>query len=174
MTELVLPRERRRDAVLWGVVLAVAAVLLVVLSRHVGRLSLWMDEGFHWLAARGILDRGYPLFPSGHVYYKAILYCYVLAAAAKAFGFTTAVLRGVSVVAYAALIPVAFAFARKFAGRAVALGAVAVLALSAWGYEYARSAIYFAPLQPLFLLGVLLFWPSTFFCLTRRCLRSRR
>ena len=42
-------------------------------------LSFWMDEGFHYLAAEGILKHGYPLYPSGHIYWKAILYAYVLA-----------------------------------------------------------------------------------------------
>ncbi len=159
MTELVLPRSgRRRDALLWAIVAADALAVAFFLLRNLDRLSLWMDEGFHWLAVNGILSHGIPLFPSGHVYYKAILYCYVLAGAAKIFGFTTATLRAVSVLSFAALIPVAYAFAKKFAGRAVALGAVAILSLSAWGIEYARAAVYFAPLQPVFLAAILLFW----------------
>ncbi|HQJ43460.1 MAG TPA: hypothetical protein PLL82_09340, partial [Candidatus Aminicenantes bacterium] len=75
-------RRDRRDLILHLILGVLLAAWVAVMLRNLGILSLWMDEGFHYLAARGILDHGYPLFPSGHIYWKAILYAYVLAAGA--------------------------------------------------------------------------------------------
>ncbi|HEX9902628.1 MAG TPA: hypothetical protein VGB72_07175, partial [Acidobacteriota bacterium] len=74
------------DAVFWAVVLALSLVFFVLVLHNLGSLSLWMDEGFHSIASQAIRAHGYPLFPSGHVYYKAILYTYVLALVSAVFG----------------------------------------------------------------------------------------
>jgi hypothetical protein len=154
--------DKTKDLVLRaGVGLLVLAAVVAFIPR-LGSLALWMDEGFHWLAARGILDHGYPLFPSGHVYYKAILYTYVLALSSLIFGLNAFGLRIVSVLAVAALLPVAALTAKRLFGRGVAAVAVAGLALSAWQAEYGRAALYFAPLQLAYLGCVYLFYRGYF------------
>ena len=126
--------------------------------KNLSRLSLWMDEGFYYLAAGEILDHGYPLYPSGHVLYKGILYGYWLSLVALIFGLTEFSLRAFSVVASVVLIPLFYLFAKKFAGRAAALAGCVLLAFSAWETEYARTAIYFAPLQLVYLAGLYFFY----------------
>jgi hypothetical protein len=154
--------DKRKDLVLWAGVglLALAAVLLLL--PRLGALSLWMDEGFHWLAARGILDHGYPLFPSGHVYYKAILYTYLLALFSAIFGLSATSLRLLSVLAFAGLLPLAFLTVKRFFGRTAAALAVIGLALSAWQVEYGRAALYFAPLQVAYLACLYFFYRGYF------------
>lgn len=121
-----------------------------------------MDEGFYYLAAQKILEFGYPLFPSGHVYYKAILYAYVLAFFAFVFGFTVFNLRLISVFATLALIPVVYLTGRRFFSRIVGLAAVVIFSLSVWEAEYSRTVLYFAPLQLVSLLGVYFFYRGFF------------
>ncbi len=147
-----------------------AALFLVILClftlglrlKNLDRLSLWMDEGFYDLAAKEILEHGYPLYPSGHVLYKGILYGYLLSFVSLIFGLSAYDLRAFSAVASVAVIPLFFLFARKFAGRAAALTGCVLLAFSAWETEYSRTAIYFAPLQLVYLAGLYFFYRGFF------------
>ncbi len=152
------PRRDRRDLaarILVGVLLAGWVVLML---RNLGALSLWMDEGFHYLAAQGILEHGYPLYPSGHIYWKAILYAYVLAAGSLVFGLKAVTLRVVSVLCMAGVIALTYHIGRRFFSRTVGVLAAVLLAFSAWEWEYARLALYFAPLQLCYLAGLYFFF----------------
>jgi 4-amino-4-deoxy-L-arabinose transferase-like glycosyltransferase len=159
------PGPVRRDGrdlaarILVGVLLAGWVVLML---RNLGVLSLWMDEGFHYLAAQGILEHGYPLYPSGHIYWKAILYAYVLAASALVFGLKAVTLRVFSVLCVAGLIALTYHFGRRFFSRTVGVLAAFLLAFSAWELEYARLALYFAPLQLCYLAGLYFFFRGFF------------
>ncbi len=57
---------------------------------------------------------------------------------------------------------VGYIVARRFFTRTIALLFVVLLALSAWEVEYARAALYFAPLQLAYVAGIFLFY-RTFF-----------
>ena len=100
--------------------------------------------------------------PPATIYYKAIFYCYVLALFALVLGLSTFTLRFVSVLCFVILIPVLYRFARKLVSEPVAVMAALMLPLSAWGVEYARSALYFAPLMLVTTLCLLLFYEAYF------------
>ncbi len=151
-------RRDRRDLILRLVLGILLAAWVAAMLRNLGVLSLWMDEGFHYLAARSILDHGYPLFPSGHIYWKAILYAYVLAAGALVFGLNAVTMRVVSVLCAAGLLALAYHAGRRFFSRTVGVSAAVLLAFSAWEWEYARLALYFAPLQLCYLAGLYFFY----------------
>jgi len=121
-----------------------------------------MDEGFYYLAAQKILEFGYPLFPSGHVYYKAVIYAYVLALFSLIFGFTVFNLRLISLLATISLLPLVYLTGKRLFGRIVGLAAVVLFSLSVWVAEYSRTVLYFAPLQLVSLLGVYLFYRGFF------------
>jgi hypothetical protein len=135
---------------------------VVLLLRNLGVLSMWMDEGFHYLAAQGILKHGYPLYPSGHIYWKAILYAYALAAGSLVFGFKVVTLRVLSVLCVAGLIALSYHLGRRYFSRTVGALAVVILAFSAWELEYARLALYFAPLQLFYLTSLYFFYRGFF------------
>jgi len=150
------------DLVSWMAVGLYSVFAVILLGRFLDKLSLWMDEGFYYLAAQKILEFGYPLFPSGHVYYKAIVYAYILAFFSLVFGFTVFNLRLISIFATLALIPVTFIMGKRLFSRPVGLAAVVLFSLSAWVAEYSRTVLYFAPLQLVSLLGVFLFYRGFF------------
>ncbi|MCX6566524.1 MAG: glycosyltransferase family 39 protein [Candidatus Aminicenantes bacterium] len=151
-------RRDRRDLAARILVGVLLAGWLVLMLRNLGVLSLWMDEGFHYLAARGILEHGYPLFPSGHIFWKAILYAYVLAAGSFLFGLKAVTLRVISVFCVAGLVALTYHVGRRFFSRTVGVLAAVLLAFSAWELEYARAALYFAPLQLCYLAGLYFFF----------------
>ena len=152
------PKGGLTDRLVWIALLFVLAGWVVMMLRNLGYLSLWMDEGFHYLAAQGILQHGYPLYPSGHIYYKAIFYAYVLALLAKVFGLTATTLRIVSVFSIAGLIALAYFIGRRFFSRTIGVLAFFILALSVWEIEDGRLALYFAPLQLMYLASLYIFY----------------
>jgi len=174
-----LARIKTADLIVGIALGAAVLVWLVLVLQNLGYLSLWMDEGFHALAAEGILKHGYPLFPSGHVYFKAILYTYVLGFLSALFGLNAGTLRVVSVLCVGALIPLTYYVGKKFFDRTIGLLGAGIVALSVWELEYARLALYFAPLQLFYLASIYFFyrgffkdqrkfkiWATVFFLLT--------
>lgn len=157
-----LSLDKKRDLILWAIVAVLGVVFFFILLQRLDALSLWMDEGFHYLAAEGILDHGYPLFPSGHVYYKAILYTYALALSCLIFGLNAFGLRIISVLAFVGLLPVAYLFAKKIFGRPAGLLVAAGLAFSAWQMEIGRLALYFLPLQVFYVACLYAFYRGYF------------
>lgn len=139
-----------------------SVVIFILLIRSLDALSLWMDEGFYYLATQKILDLGYPLFPSGHIYYKAIFYAYASALFTRIFGFTVFNLRLISVLCTLALIPVIYLMGKKLFNRIVGLGAAVVFSLCVWVAEYGRVDLYFAPLQLVSFGGLYLFYRGFF------------
>ena len=139
-----------------------SVVIFILLIRSLDALSLWMDEGFYYLATQKILDLGYPLFPSGHIYYKAIFYAYASALFTKIFGFTVFNLRLISVLCTVALLPVIYLMGKRLFSRMVGLGAAVVFSLCVWVAEYGRVDLYFAPLQLVSFGGLYLFYRGFF------------
>ncbi|MBN1223118.1 MAG: glycosyltransferase family 39 protein [Candidatus Aminicenantes bacterium] len=154
--------QQKSDLLSWVGVVLFSLFIAFLLVQSLDALSLWMDEGFYYLAAQKISEFGYPLFPSGHIYWKAIVYAYVSALFSFIFGFTVFNLRLISVLATLGLIPVVYLTGKRFFGRFVGLASVVVFALSIWVAEYSRTVIYFAPLQLVSLLGVYLFYRGFF------------
>jgi len=143
--------------------LVAASVLFFILrSENLARLSLWMDEGFYYLAAEKILDYGYPLYPSGHILFKGILYSYLLGLISFVFGLSELNLRMFSVLASVAIIPLLYLFAKKFVTTWMALISVIILLFSTWETEYSRTVLYFAPLQLVYLLSLYFFYKGFF------------
>jgi hypothetical protein len=121
-----------------------------------------MDEGFYYLATQKILEFGYPLYPSGHIYFKAIFYAYVSALFSILFGFSVFNLRLISLFSTITLFPVIYLLGKKFFNRLIGLGAVVVFSLSLWVAEYSRTDIYFASLQLVSFLSIYLFYRGFF------------
>ncbi len=161
-------RSSRIDLLLWIALGLGLAAWVVLMLRNLGYLSLWMDEGFHYLAAQGINQHGYPLFPSGHIYYKVALYTYVLAFFSRIFGFTAATLRAVSVFCVAGVIGLAYGVGKRSFSRTIGAWPPSCWP-SVWEVEDARLALYFAPTQLLYLAGLYLFYQG--FILDRKKFR---
>ncbi|NIM90304.1 MAG: hypothetical protein GTO17_05070 [Candidatus Aminicenantes bacterium] len=143
--------------------LAIVCVLsLLIRLKNLGYLSYWGDEGFSYLAVKGILQHGYPLYPSGHIYFKAILYMYVLSFFSLFLGSNEFTLRLVSVLASVATLPVLYLIGKKFFNQSVALFSVVILAFSVWETEYSRIAGYYPFLQLFYLLGFYFFYLGFF------------
>ncbi|MGB8953158.1 MAG: glycosyltransferase family 39 protein [Candidatus Aminicenantales bacterium] len=163
MIKVQTPEEagKKKKLILYLSVLFLAGSCLLCLLlrlKNLGNLSLWMDEGFYYLAAQKILELGYPLYPSGHILFKGILYAYLLAAFSLPIGLNEVHLRLFSVLVSVATIPVLYLLGRKFLSRGLAFLVVIIIAFSTWETEYARLVLYFAPLQLVYITGLYFFF----------------
>jgi len=152
------PRRSAADLWAWAFLAAFLAAWIALMLRNLGYLSMWMDEGFHALAVDGVLRHGYPLYPSGHIYWKAILYVYVLSGLAKVFGATALTFRVFSVLCGAGLIALSYYVGRRFFSRTIGLLTALILGLSVWEVEYSRLALYFVPIQLAYLACLYVFY----------------
>jgi len=156
------PGRKRAGRPKGEIVIIIALIFLSLFvfflrSRNLDRLSLWMDEGFYVLAAQQILVHGYPLYPSGHVLFKGILYSYLLGLIGWLFGPSAVALRLVSVVASVLVLPLFYLLAKKIVSPGLAFLGVLLVAFSSWETEYSRTAIYFSLLQLCYLACLYLF-----------------
>lgn len=155
----------KKKKISWIIILTLAAVSLLCFFlrvKNLGRLSFWMDEGFSYLAVEAILHKGYPLYPSGNFYFKAILYMYILSLFSSVLGLSEFSLRFVSVLVSVLTLPVVYAIGKKFFNKPAAFVSVLILAFSGWEMEYSRTAGYYPFLQLFFLLGLYFFYLGFF------------
>jgi hypothetical protein len=147
--------DRNRHPSPWALA---ALVLLIVLVRSLwlSRLGLHLDEDISTLAARGIARTGLPELPSGHLYWRAPLFHYLIAPlAAPGIDWLPRLLT----VALAAVTGVILARgAAVIAGPRAAWAGAIVYALSITEIAIARQIRMYMLFQPLALIAVLLVW----------------
>jgi hypothetical protein len=61
----------------WAVLLVLLVLALVLRWRYIREISLFVDEFVTAWAARGILERGLPIFPSGNFYPHGLVFTYL-------------------------------------------------------------------------------------------------
>lgn len=142
----------------WAVVAgAVVCVAGLGLSR-IGGPSLWHDELVHYHVAKGILDTGTPVLPSGEIYPTYLAYNAMLAGWMALGGDGDGTARALSVVIGCGCIVVFFGVSRRFIGVAPTLIGCYALAMSPWFLAWARQARFYAFQQLLFLVFLGLMW----------------
>ena len=137
--------------------LATLTALLLGLSR-LSDPSLWHDELIHVFVAKGILDSGFPLLPSGNVFTEGTLYNYLLAGVVLLFGDGEAAVRTPSVIANAVNVLGTYFVVRRLLGAPTALVAAFALALSPWSLAWSRQARFYALQQTMFLATLYAVW----------------
>lgn len=124
-----------------------AVLVLVGLGLRtwrLGSLNFWGDEDITALAVKGILEHGYPQFPSGMIYFRSMLTTYTSGASAALLGLNETALRLPSVGFSLATIVITFFFAQRLFSAQVGLLAAFILAFSHWELEFGRHARMYA------------------------------
>ena len=132
-------------------VLALTGAAAWLRFANLGFFTLWGDDGFTYLAVRGVLDHGVPRIPEC-VYWKSLLYTYAAAAPGAVAGVDEWTLRLPAAAASTALVPMAWWLGRRVWGTPVGLVAAAVLTGHVWEVELSRHARYYPVLQLLVLV----------------------
>jgi hypothetical protein len=161
LDELSVNGRRVEIAVLIGLTLAAAALRFIDL----GALPLGAagtEEGTSWLVTAGQLKHGYPLLPSGLMYWKGLPYTLSAALVSLVFGLSAWSLRVPPALAGVAAVPIAWYAVRSGLRRlglagppaaAASLFAAYLLAFSAWSVIMSRWGRFYEMGLTLFLAG---------------------
>jgi 4-amino-4-deoxy-L-arabinose transferase-like glycosyltransferase len=144
--------------VVWILLIVITGIGFYLRLRHLGDLGFRDDEDITTLAVKGILEYGYPRFPTGMIYLRSGLFLYVLALSAHWLGVNEFALRLPAVLFSTATIPLAYMFCARLFNRSVGVLVAAVLSVSFWELEIARNVRMYAPFAFFYLLTVLAFY----------------
>jgi 4-amino-4-deoxy-L-arabinose transferase-like glycosyltransferase len=157
MSNLETDKGKSRSWLAWIVVLVLVGVALALRWRYIREISLFVDEFVTTWAARNVLARGLPIFPSGNLYPHGLTFTY-LEAPFVLGKFNETVARIPGLIVSLAGIPVAYWVGRRmFSGR-VGLVAAAAMAVDPDFIIWGGRARMYGLLQLLTLLVVYLFY----------------
>jgi 4-amino-4-deoxy-L-arabinose transferase-like glycosyltransferase len=124
--------------------LIIVAVAGWLRFASLGRLSFWADEFPHAVAARGLLDEGKPILPSGREYRRAEAQTVAVAASMRVFGENEAAARLPSAAVGLLTVPLLWLALRRRFGEGAALAAAAIVAVMPLHVAHSRSARFYA------------------------------
>ncbi|MFB6145524.1 MAG: glycosyltransferase family 39 protein [Candidatus Nanohaloarchaea archaeon] len=113
---------------------------LLVRVYGLGAQSMWFDESLTANAAKGIIETGKPVMPSGETYWWGITYTALAAVSAKVLGFTDFALRLPSAFLGAATIPLVYLLGSDMFDRKTGAIAAALVTFLTWEIAWSRQA----------------------------------
>ncbi len=119
---------------------------------NLGHLNFWGDESITALAVQGILEHGYPQFPSGMIYFRGLPTLYLCALSALIWGVNEWALRLPSVLFSSGTIVLVYLLGKRLFSTEAGLLAAFVLTFSYWDFEFARHARMYSGFAFVFLL----------------------
>ncbi|MCM1987208.1 glycosyltransferase family 39 protein [Methanococcoides seepicolus] len=148
-------RAELKVALLIGMITVVGFLLRFY---HLGDQSLWLDEAISSNAAAALLQYDSPVFPSGHIYGRAILNTYLIALSYNIFGVSEFAGRLPSVIFGTLTIPIVYFIGAKLENRNVGILASIFIAFSVWEIMWSRQARMYQQLQFFYLASILLIY----------------
>jgi 4-amino-4-deoxy-L-arabinose transferase-like glycosyltransferase len=139
----------------------VLALALRLRDLHLAYGSLSGDEARLTLVARGILEHGWPLLPSGHVYTRGLVQAYLTAPSLAIFGPGDLAPRLPSVLSGVLLVAVMYGYGTSLAGRVGGLLAAALAATYEPFVFWSRQAWFYAAFVLLWVLALYYFDRAT-------------
>lgn len=159
MTERVQrPSWERR--LTWLLLLVLLAGAVVLRWLYIQRVSLFFDEYVSLYAARTVLQRGLPLFPSGNFYTHGLLFTYLEAPVLWTFGLNETILRLPSLLLSIGTGVVVFAVGRRLFSNTAGLVAAAAVAMDPEAIIWGGRARMYTLLQLLVLLAAWVFYQA--------------
>lgn len=148
-----------------------AALLLLALGLRLRHLELAQgtlsgDEARLTLVAHGILEHGWPVLPSGHIYTRGLTEAYLTALSVAALGPGDLAPRLPSVLSGVLLVLLMYLYGAGLGGRAAGLLAAALAATYAPFVFWSRQAWFYSTF--------LLLWVLVLYCLDRAVTRGSR
>ena len=124
------------------------------------RPMFWVDEFKHVFAAKGIIETGKPMLPSGSLYTRSIIYTYILSLFFKLFGTNEVTARLPSVIFGVLMIPLTYYVASRLINRNTGIISAFLVALSPFSIRWSSTCRMYSLFQPLYLLSVFYFFKA--------------
>ncbi|MBN1139704.1 MAG: glycosyltransferase family 39 protein, partial [Anaerolineae bacterium] len=150
-------QEKRPPWPTWVALVALLGIALALRWRYIQEISLFVDEFVTAWAARSVLARGLPIFPSGDFYPHGLTFTY-LEAPFVAGGFDETLARLPALIISLVGVPVAFWVGRRLLSDTAGLVAAAAMAVDPECIVWGGRARMYGLLQLLTLLVVLFFY----------------
>lgn len=150
--------KKLKSFFVWGFLSGAVIFGFFVRFANLGRLSLWCDESFTYLATEGILKHGWPQLPIGIIYYKSFPYNYLAAFSCSIFGLNELALRLPAVIFGTLSILLIYYFGKTLFNRKIGLLSAVILSLNYWAIMLTREARYYSELQFFYLMSLYFFW----------------
>jgi hypothetical protein len=150
-------RQEGRLWLSWLVLLLLMGVALVLRWRYVQEISLFVDEFVTAWAARNVLARGLPIFPSGNVYPHGFVFTYLVVPFVLG-EFNETLVRIPGLIVGLAGLPVAYWVGRRFFSDRVGLVAAAAMAVDPDHIVWGSRARMYGLLQLFTLLVVYVYY----------------
>ena len=158
MAESEMNRAEDRPWLSWVVLAVLLGVALALRWRYIREISLFVDEFVTAWAARNVLVRGLPSFPSGNIYPHGLTFTY-LEVPFVAFGqFDETLARIPGLLVGLAGLPVAYWVGRRLLSEQAGLVAAAAMAVDPSSILWGGRARMYGLLQLLTLLVVYFFY----------------
>lgn len=125
-------------------------------AYDLGTQSAWFDEAISGIAAKGFLNNGIPILPSGNGYTRAILHTSLVALSFAAFGFGEASGRIPAAIFGTFCIPVAFLIGRRMKSERVGILLAFFVTFATVQIAWSRQIRFYQQLQFFFLLSLYL------------------
>jgi len=157
MNETDANRRRSPRWLSWAVLLLLLIVALALRWRYIREISLFVDEFVTAWAARNVLERGLPFFPSGNFYPHGLVFTY-LEAPFVTGSFDEALARLPALIVSLAALPVVYWVGRRLFSEQVGLVAAAAMAVDPDCIVWGGRARMYGLLQLLTLLIVYVYY----------------
>lgn len=143
------------ELIVLGLILVYSFILRVLFLDN---SSMWIDETISSVAAKGILEHGYPLLESGAVYARAEIFHYLMSFFILVFGGDFGA-RFVSVIFGVLTVYLGYVFGKKFIGNTFGgLGLSFIMAVSSISILYSKQARFYQMFQFFYFLTFYLFY----------------
>lgn len=121
-------------------------------------LSFWIDESTSVLAAKGLLENGLPVLPSGDYYSRSFVHVWTLAQSFKLFGISEFSARLPSVIFGTVSVALTYYFAKSMGYKEAGFIASLMMAFSFWAIWFSREARMYALLQLIYIFSLYMLW----------------
>ncbi len=141
--------------------LAIIVLLIIgflIRFNDLGAQSFWFDETISSIAAIAILEKGSPVFSSGHLYSRGILNTVSIAASFKIFGINEFAGRLPSVLFGTLMILLVYLIGLKWGNKRIGIIAAILVTFSIWEIAWSRQARMYQQLQFFYILSLYLFY----------------
>jgi 4-amino-4-deoxy-L-arabinose transferase-like glycosyltransferase len=152
----------KTNIILLAIIILATVYAIAVRFKNIGILAYWGDDGQTFLGTMGILKYGYPILPSGNVFYHTIFHFYLRVIPSLIFGLNEVGLRFPSAFFGILMVPLIFVFVKDLLNKYAGTMAAIITALNIWQIELSREVRYYSEFQFFYILSVYLFYRGYF------------
>lgn len=126
--------------------------------HNLGKFGFWIDELWHVLAAKGLMDTGHPSLPGGVEYRRALTFTFLVYKSFQTFGINEMAARIPSVMFNILFILAGYFIIKNWYNKNSAIIFCIIMGFSPYILQITRESRMYTAFQLFYFLGTYLFW----------------